>query len=126
MNIFQTAAAGVLAIHGFIHLIGFVVPWRLATIEGFSYRTTALNGTFEIGDLGTRLVGLVWLGLVVGFLAAGAGVWRGEPWAVPFAASLAVLSLVVCVLGLPQAGAGVAINVAILGAIAYITILRPA
>src|SRR5450759_745041 len=31
-------AAVLLALHGVIHLIGFVVPWRIATLEGFVYR----------------------------------------------------------------------------------------
>ena len=118
-------AASLLAGHGLIHLIGFVTPWRIAAIEGFTYRTTALNGALEIGDSGVRLVGLVWLGLAVGFAAAGYGIWRGEPWALALTGVLAIVSLVVCVLGLPEAIAGVAINMAILGAVAYGAILRP-
>lgn len=38
------AAAVVVAAHGVIHLIGFVVPWRLADVEGSPYRTTVLAG----------------------------------------------------------------------------------
>ena len=55
----QTVAAALLALHGIIHLIGFVTPWRIATLQGFTYRTTALNGTLEVGDSGARLIGLV-------------------------------------------------------------------
>ncbi len=29
----QTVAAVLLAIHGIIHLIGFVTPWRIATLQ---------------------------------------------------------------------------------------------
>ncbi len=64
----QTIAAVLLAIHGIIHLIGFVTPWRIATLQGFIYKTTALNGALEVGDSGARLIGLVWLALAVGFV----------------------------------------------------------
>ena len=37
-------AAAALGLHGLIHLIGFVVPWGIAQVEGFPYRTTALGG----------------------------------------------------------------------------------
>lgn len=122
----QTVAAVLLALHGIIHLIGFVTPWRIATLQGFTYRTTALNGALEIGDSGARLIGLVWLALAIGFVAAGYGVWRGEPWALALTGVLAVVSLVVCVLGLPEAFAGIAINVVILGAVGYVAFIRPA
>ena len=122
----QTVAAILLVVHGLIHLIGFVVPWRLATLAGFPLRTTAFNGAVELGDLGARLVGLVWLALAIGFVAAAYGVWRGESWAVPLVAGLAAISLVACVAGFPEAGVGIAINIAILGVVAYVAVLRPA
>jgi hypothetical protein len=117
-------AAILLALHGVIHLIGFVTPWRIATLEGFAYRTTLLDGAFDVGDLGVRVVGLVWLGLTVGFLAAGYGVWRGERWAVGLTGGLAVVSLVVCLLGLPETFAGIAINVVILAVVGYVVFVR--
>lgn len=55
-----------------------VVPWRLATIEGFRYRTTAMNGAIELGEADARVVATVWLLLAIGFLVAAYGVWRGE------------------------------------------------
>jgi hypothetical protein len=33
-----------LIVHGLIHLIGFVVPWRLATMADMPYDTTVLGG----------------------------------------------------------------------------------
>jgi hypothetical protein len=36
----RVALAGAIAAHGLIHLIGFVVPWQLAAVAGFPYRTT--------------------------------------------------------------------------------------
>jgi len=115
----RTAAAG-LALHGLIHLIGFVSPWRIATLEGFAYRTTVLGGAFDIGDVGARAMGLVWLGLTFGFLAAGYGVWRRRSWAVGLTSVLAMASLIVCVAGLPESAAGVAIDVVILTTVIYV------
>lgn len=117
-------AAILLALHGVIHLIGFVTPWRIATLEGVAYRTTLLNGAVGVGDVGVRVVGLVWLGLTVDFLAAAYAVWRGTRWAVGLTGVLAVVSLVVCVLGLPETFAGIAINVVILAVVAYVAFVR--
>jgi hypothetical protein len=52
-------------------------------------------------------------------------VCRGEGWALALAGGLAVVSLVVCVLGLPVAATGIAINLAMLGAVAYVAVLKP-
>jgi hypothetical protein len=56
-NVLRIAAAVVVAAHGLIHLIGFVVPWGIAVVEGFPYRTTALGGALALGEAGARIVG---------------------------------------------------------------------
>lgn len=113
------ALAAVVAAHGIVHLIGFVVPWRLAEVEGSPYRTTVLGGAADLGDVGARLVGLVWLACAVGFVVAAVGIARRTSWAIPLSAALATLSLVVCVLGLPETTAGIAVNMAILAGVAW-------
>ena len=105
-----------LALHGLVHLIGFVVPWRLAQVEGFAYRTTALGGASSSARPGPSSVGLAWLAIAVGFVIAAVGVWRARAWAIPLVGVLAVASLAVCVLGLPETVAGIVLDVAILGA----------
>jgi hypothetical protein len=115
----RTAAVAV-ALHGVIHLIGFVSPWRIASLEGFAYRTTIVDGAQDIGDAGVRVIGLIWLGLTFAFLAAGYALWRGKPWAVGLTGALAVLSLIVCVAGLPETAAGVATDVVILATVSYV------
>ena len=117
-------AAVLLALHGVIHLIGFVVPWRIATLEGFVYRTTVFNGALDVGDVGARVIGLIWLGLTFGFLAAGFGVWRRKRWAVGLSGVLAIVSLIVCLLGLPETAAGIAIDGVILVAVTYLVFAR--
>jgi ABC-type cobalamin transport system permease subunit len=49
---FHRVAAVVLALHGVIHLIGFVSPWRIISLEGFADRTTVLGGAQVVGDVG--------------------------------------------------------------------------
>lgn len=117
----RNLAAAVLALHGLIHLIGFVVPWRIAALEGFAYRTSALNGALELGDPGARLVGLAWLVLAIAFVVAAVAVWRRARWAAPTVGALAVASLAVCALGLPETIAGIAVNAAILAALAVLS-----
>ena len=119
-------AAAVVAGHGLIHLIGFVVPWGLAEVEGFPYRTTALGGAVALNDAGARAVGIAWLVCAVGFAVAGLGIRRRAPWALPAAAVLAVASIVLCVLGLPEAVAGIVVNAVILGVVAWAWTARPA
>ena len=117
-------AAALLALHGLIHLIGFVVPWGIAQVEGFPYRTSALGGALALGDTGARLVGVAWLVLAIGFLVAALGVWRGAAWAVPVSAVLAGASIVVCALGLPEAVFGIVVNVAVLAAAGWVALGR--
>jgi hypothetical protein len=121
----RIAAAVVVAGHGLIHLIGFIVPWGLAAVEGFAYRTTAIGGAISIGDGGARALGLLWLACAVGFVVAGLGIWRRTTWAVALTATLAVLSILLCVLGLPETVAGIAVNAAILGGVAWTSRIRP-
>jgi hypothetical protein len=114
----RIVAAVALTLHGVVHLIGFVVPWRLAEPEGFTYQTTLLAGAVDVGDAGVRLVGLAWLAVAVAFVVLAFGVWRGAPWVLSATALVAAVSLGLCVLALPEAIAGCAVNVAILAAVA--------
>lgn len=118
-------AAALLAVHGLIHIIGFVVPWGIAQVEGFPYRTSALAGAVALGEPGARLVGVAWLVLAIGFVVAGVTTWRRVAWAAPLTAALAVGSIVVCTLGLPEAAFGIVVNVAILAALVWTAVARP-
>ncbi len=122
----RTVVALVLAVHGLIHLIGFVVPWRITEVEGFTYTTTAVWGRIELGDAGARVLGVLWLPAAVAFVVAAYGIWQCAAWAVPLTAVTAVVSLALSVLGAPAAVAGIAINVVILAMIAYFQLVAPA
>jgi len=100
--------------HGFAHLVGFVVPWRLATLDEAPYRTTLLGGRLKVGDKGIRLVGVLWLLAALAFGVSAAALLWSQPWWHTYTVLVSVASLVLCVLGWPDSRLGIPINVAIL------------
>lgn len=105
--------AAVLIVHGLVHLIGFVVPWRLATLADFPYRTTVFSG-MEVGSAAVRTVGVLWLLAAVGFVVAGAGLLTGASWWTAGTVAAAGLSVVLAALWAQQAFAGLVIDAALL------------
>ena len=101
-------------LHGLAHGVGFAVPWKLIESEDVTYRTTLLSGHLDVGDVGIRLVGILWLLVGLAFVATGVGAWLGQGWWLRGAVAVAGVSLAMCVLGWPEARAGAALNVAIL------------
>jgi hypothetical protein len=124
-NVLRIVAGAIVAAHGLIHLIGFMVPWGISNVEGFPYRTTVLDGAVAMGDAGVRALGIIWLACAVLFVIAGVGIWRRAAWSLPLAAAVAVVSLALCVLGLPETAAGIAVNGAILLTAGWLTLARP-
>ena len=106
-----------LALHGLIHLIGFVVPWRLAEIRGFTYSTSVTWGRIDVGEGGARALGLGWLLAAFAFIAAAVGVWQAAPWSLPMVTAAASVSVVLCVAGSPAAAPGLIVNFFILAAV---------
>jgi hypothetical protein len=106
--------AMVLFVHGFAHTVGFVVPWKIASLDEAPYKTTVLGGRLDLGHTGIRIVGILWLSVALAFFGAGALVMgRFEVWQ-PFTLSTTVFSLLLCFLGLPESRLGIPVNVAIL------------
>jgi hypothetical protein len=116
------AVALFLVAHGIAHAVGFVGSWRLGEFEGAPYTTSIFNGAIDVGDVGTRVVGLLWAAAALAFIAAGVAVWRGSS---RFVAPVTTFSLGVCLIGLPTSIAGVGIDVAILSALVAIAVVRP-
>ena len=74
--------AALLAIHGLIHLLGFLKPWKLARVEQLSGRAIV-----PLSETAGRVVGLFWLSAALLLLAAAAfgspsasGGGRSAPW----------------------------------------------
>jgi hypothetical protein len=101
-------------VHGFAHTVGFVVPWRIATLEDMPYKTTVLNDKLNLGNWGIRLVGLLWLLAALLFFVVGALlIGRMDAW-LPLALGTSLFSLTICVLGVPDSRIGLAVNLVIL------------
>jgi hypothetical protein len=104
----------ILALHGIVHIVGFIVPWRLLTTAGTDYHTTILGGALDIGDGGMRALGVVWLIVAALFLTAGYASATQQVWWMPLAFALAAVSLMLCLLELPETIFGVLLNAALI------------
>ena len=102
---------GTLLVHGVAHLVGFVVPWRIVTSSEVPYRTTLLGA--DIGQAGVRALGLAWLLVSVLFVVLGASVLRHGAWHYEAILTLVGVSVVLCLLGLPESRPGFSANAAI-------------
>jgi hypothetical protein len=105
--------AGLLLVHGFAHLVGFLVPWKLAKLDEMPYKTTLLGGRWDVGDAGIRGMGVLWLlvggGIfVLGGTLALTGVISGH-----LLLGLSLVSAILCVLGWPDSKLGLPVNVVI-------------
>jgi hypothetical protein len=110
----RTALTVVLLIHGVAHLPGFLVPWRLAALPQMPYRTTLLDGRIDAGAVGIRIVGLCWLLAAFAMVAAAVATFRGSPAWPALTLGAATFSLVLCVLGLPEARIGLVVDLALI------------
>jgi hypothetical protein len=112
--IMKIVIAGGMFVHGFAHLVGFLVPWRLANLDDTPYRTTLLAGKLDIGDWGIRLVGVVWLIAAIAFGVAAGALLLNAPWWLDYTMVVSTASLILCILGWPDSRFGVFINIAII------------
>lgn len=107
------AIAALFIIHGVAHLVGFVVPWRIATLEETPYKTTVLNGKVDVGDAGIRAIGVLWLITAAAFLVCGVAVAIQTEWWHWVAIGATLISFDLTILGWPESRIGVVINVLI-------------
>lgn len=116
-------AVGV-ALHGLIHLIGFVAYWPLARIPDLPYKTALLDGRLEIGAAGMRAYSLLWLLAGLLFVAGAVMLALDRPVWAPLLLAAALLSLAVGALDWGAAWRSVLIDVALLLALGVVFGLR--
>jgi hypothetical protein len=104
----------VLIVHGFSHLVGFVVPWGIGEVKDAPYKTTLLADRIDVGDTGIRVFGVLWLIAALAFVVAGVACLTGQEWWITYASWTAAFSLVLGILGWPDARIGVAVDLLIL------------
>jgi hypothetical protein len=101
-------------LHGLIHLMGTIVYMQWGEIESLPYKTTLLNGRWDLGETGIKAFGLLWLIPLVGFVLAGIALLTGWGWWQPLLTGVSLFSLLVTALDWHVAYAGTAVNVIIL------------
>lgn len=106
--------AGVLVLHGIAHIVGFVAPWKLLEMTEVPYKTTVLGGMIDLGDVGIRFVGVLWLIVAIGFAAAAMGLLTHEPWWRGLALACTGVSVILTLAELPTTKAGLFVDVGLL------------
>lgn len=112
--LFRYPVALVVAIHGLIHLMGFVTTWELAEIDELSGST--LFG-LEPGEGAAQAFGLLWLLAALLFVGAAVGLIARAGWTGPLATTAAALSLLVTFVWWSDAWIGAAVSIVVLIAV---------
>lgn len=110
-------AAIALALHGLIHLMGTITYLQIGTIEGFTYKSTLLNGSWDLGPSGIAVFGALWAVAANGFLAAAVSILIDRDYAQPMLLAMTLFSLTLTALDWSTAYAGIIVNLIILVAI---------
>lgn len=113
-KILSIATVAVLILHGLIHLMGTVTYLQLSTVDGLAYKTTLLNGRWDVGQPGIAVFGVLWAVTAIGFIVSAAGLIAGRSWTHPMLVGVTLLSLVITALDWNTAFAGAILNVVIL------------
>lgn len=109
------ALAVVLFVHGVAHLVGFASGWNL--LAGVPFKTTLLDGAVDVGAVGIRIAGVMWLALALAFIVGAAAVVYRAYWWPAYVALVATLSLLMCFVAWPDAQAGAALDAALIVAV---------
>ena len=101
------------ALHGLVHTLGLTATWQIGP-AGTVSASPELAPAITAGSPQAKLLGVLWLIAMTGFVAASAGLMAHEPWWRTVAAAAAVGSLALCIAWWSDAKVGVIIDVAIL------------
>ena len=104
----------ILILHGLIHLMGTITYLQLGTFEELAYKTTLLNGSWDVGQAGIAIFGTLWAVAALGFLLAAAALLANWNWARPVLMAVTLFSLVLTILDWNSAFAGIVLNGVIL------------
>ena len=115
MTILREGLALLLLAHGVAHLPGFLAAWRLVEIPQLPHTTTVFGGMLDIGHVGIRAVGILWLMVGAASVTAASAVLLRSGWAPAFVSIVLALSTVLCIAGWPAARLGLLANVVIAG-----------
>ncbi len=103
-----------LFIHGFAHLVGFVVPWKLAKFEDMFYSTKIFYKKLDVGHTGIRIVGILWLFAAMGYFYSVYALFTDVAWGIWFTWIVTFYSFFLSIIGLPDSKFGIAANLTLL------------
>jgi hypothetical protein len=105
-----TLLALFLLAHGLAHVAGFVAAWQLGDPQKIPHITTILGGRVDVGETGIRAIGVLWLLVGLAFVAVGGlALFRFADWRTA-ALAVSVVSLLMCLVGWPEARVGLLLN----------------
>ncbi|QDK77500.1 hypothetical protein EXU85_02355 [Spirosoma sp. KCTC 42546] len=104
----RTLVAMLLMAHGLLHVLGFLKQWQLATVSQLSGKSW-----IHVSDETSKLLGLLWLLVCLGFLLAMVTCLLQRDWWLLVAGVSVVLSQVLIIIYWPDAHAGTLVNVGI-------------
>ena len=120
-----TIVGSIIGVHAVIHLMGLYAYWPLGELTELPYKTTLLNGTWDVGALGMQLYSALWLLATLLLLIAAYGVANLTNWWQPMLLVAAAFSLAVTALDWSMAYAGTVVDVALLlFALLWLPLLR--
>jgi hypothetical protein len=114
MTMLLYAVVAFVAVHGLIHLMGFVAYWPLVAIAELPYKTALVGGRWEVGSTGMRVFAVLWLVAAAAFILVVAGFLAGQPWWRPLMLGTIALSTAIIALDWASAYRGGIINAVIL------------
>ena len=98
MRIIFYIGLGIVFLHGLIHIMGVVAYFPLGEFAELPYKTTLLNGRWDVGEAGMRLFSAFWLAAAAGLMAAAVGLALKQDWWLPLLSIAILLSLALTIL----------------------------
>ena len=95
--------------------MGTAAYLKLAVIPQLPYKTTVLDGRWELGASGIAVYGGLWAIAAIGFIVAAVALLASWNWWQPLLIVVTLLSLALTALDWDVAYAGVIVNIVILG-----------
>ena len=80
----------------------------------FPYKTTILAGRLDVGDVGAKVVGALWLLLVIDFALVAWAAYEGASWWPLGTLAAASASLLLCLVDWPETSIGVVVDIALI------------
>lgn len=118
MKTLKLTAALVLALHGLVHLMGTTSYLQLGGLQVLPYKTTLLNGRWDVGAAGMSVYGVLWAAAALGFVVAAVAFWVAWGKWRTLLTGVTLFSLVLTALDSSEAFVGIIVNLIILALLA--------